>query len=165
LSQAQSTLPEVLQIDKINNYLSLYSTLIISACTVIVFQIPFGLIFNKMPINLLTYLSVIFMVIAFLLFAIAKSTILFIIAIVLLSIAEVIESLTINVIVDTISPENMRGIYFGAVNLGTLGLFLGPVVGGVILQFGGSHYLYLSIAIIVSISILLYYKFNLLVTK
>lgn len=163
-SQIQTTLAEVLQIDNISNYLSLYSRLItINACVVIIFQIPFGLIFKKSLIKIYTYLSLLLMIVAFILFALAKSPVSFIIAIILLSMAEVIAALVVNVLIDTISPDNMRGIYYGAVNLGTMGMFLGPIIGGIILRFAGSHSLYLVVALILSMALPVYYRFNALV--
>ena len=160
-SQIQSTLPQVLQINNIPNYLVLYSKLlIISAFVVIICQVPFGLIFEKMPISVFTYTSTLLMIASFLLLAIAKSPFLFISAIVLLSMAEIITALATNVLVDKISPSNMRGMYFGAVNIGTIGMFLGPIIGGALLQFKGSGFLYVGIALIVSIVLILYYKFD-----
>lgn len=51
-----------------------------------------------------------------------------------LSLGEVIAFPTVNVQIDRLAPHNMKGSYFGAASLYTLGFALAPLVGGVIID-------------------------------
>jgi MFS family permease len=148
-----------MKMQNIKNDTSVYGILLsINAITVIVFQIPFGFIFKKIKLMVLSYIYIGLFALAFFILALANSVFFFIIAIFFISIAEVISSLLINVIIDNISTEDNKSIYFGIWNLSTLGLFIGPILGGMILKIYGGIILYNSIAIILLISIVMYHQ-------
>lgn len=64
-------------------------------------------------------------------------------AIIIMSLAEAILFPTMNVHVDRIAPENLRGTYFGATAFYDLGFALAPIGGGIILDLYSGPHLYL----------------------
>lgn len=67
-------------------------------------------------------------------------------ATVVLSLGELIVFPTFSVEVDQLTPDDLRGSYFGAANLYSLGTALAPLYGGIMLDHAGSQALYLGLA-------------------
>jgi MFS family permease len=74
----------------------------------------------------------------------SQYTILF--AIIVLSIGEGILFPTINLIIDRMAPEDIKGSYFGASSLAGFGFAIGPLVGGGLLHLGGGTALWWTMA-------------------
>ncbi|VTP61748.1 putative transporter [Serratia rubidaea] len=68
------------------------------------------------------------------------------IATVILSLGELIVFPTFSVAVDQITPDAVRGSYFGAANLYSLGSALAPLYGGLMLDHLGGRALFLGLA-------------------
>ncbi|WML49791.1 MFS transporter [Neobacillus sp. PS3-34] len=59
-------------------------------------------------------------------------------------------------IIDEITPDNIRGSYYGAVSFTTLGSFIGPGLSGLLLTVFNSHIMFLFLLIVSLFSILFY---------
>lgn len=66
-----------------------------------------------------------------------EKEILFLLAIFVLSVGEVILFPTLQIMIDRLAPENMKGSYFGAAALAGFGFAAGPLVGGFLLDRTG----------------------------
>ncbi|MEJ8546780.1 MDR family MFS transporter [Brevibacillus borstelensis] len=72
-------------------------------------------------------------------FAFAGSWSVFIIAMVVFTIGEILTFTASDVLIDRMAPEDMRGTYYGAKSFSNLGQFIGPWMGGIFLAtYGGS---------------------------
>lgn len=73
-----------------------------------------------------------------------------------LSVAEAILFANMNVQLDQLAPAHLRGSYFGAASLYSLGYALAPVIGGILLDTVGGQWLYLSCAMVCATTLLMY---------
>lgn len=73
-----------------------------------------------------------------------------------LSIGESIVFPTMNVLIDSIAPEHLRGTYFGVASLTILGFALGPLLGGVVLEYFGPELLFSGCFVLVVVSLVLF---------
>jgi len=118
-----------------------YATLIlINGGTIIVLQFALlKLLENVRPLKR-AMLGVVLFGVGFFSFAIAPTapTYWLMCAMLILSVGEAILFPTLNIIIDRMAPEHLKGSYFGAASLAGLGFVAAPVVGGFLLhQFGG----------------------------
>ncbi len=126
-----------------------YALLIfVNGMTVLIFQFPLlKLLENIAPMHRAA-LGVVLFIVAFIGFTLSPVDMRagFLISMFLLSIGEVILLPTLNIIVDRMAPEHLKGSYFGAAAFGAFGFSLAPLTGGFLLhQFGGTA-LWLSMA-------------------
>jgi MFS family permease len=77
-------------------------------------------------------------------------------AIALMSLAEAILFPSMNVHIDRLAPKHLRGAYFGAASMYSLGFALAPLGGGMLLDHLGGHWLFLVMAILAALVIALY---------
>lgn len=77
-------------------------------------------------------------------------------AIVVMSVAEAILFPTMNVHIDRLAPDHLRGAYFGAASFYDLGFALAPLGGGIILDHFGGQWLFLTGAMLSLLVIYLY---------
>lgn len=68
------------------------------------------------------------------------------IALVIITIGEVVMFPTFAIIQDRMAPEHLKGSYLGVAGLSEFGYALAPAVGGFLLQYGGSETLWLCMA-------------------
>lgn len=80
-------------------------------------------------------------------------------AIVVMSVAETILFPTMNVHIDRLAPDHLRGAYFGAASFYDLGFALAPLGGGIILDHFGGQWLFLTGAVL---SVLVIYLYSIL---
>ncbi|MDO6708693.1 MFS transporter [Photobacterium sp. 1_MG-2023] len=73
-----------------------------------------------------------------------------------LSVGEVVLFPTFNLLIDRAAPDHLRGAYFGAGNLTSIGVSLAPFAGGVILSWFGGPALFLSTAVVLCFAGYLY---------
>lgn len=140
MAQIETTLPQYMN-GRVNNYTLLYATLLsINAVIVIAFQIPFGFFIERFNKIYLAYFS----------------SVLFILSICLFAIAEIIYSSIINLFVDKVATSDMQGVYYGVANLGMLGLFLGPIIGGYFLTYFNGSVFYLLLSAVMLSSVFIY---------
>ncbi len=160
LIQIETSLPQIMS-TRINHYTEFYARLLsLNAIIVICAQLPFSLILYKINRALLSYIAALMFAAAFVLLAFAKENVIFIIAITIFALAEVIYSTLINLFIDSISSTQSQGTYFGIANLGMFGMFLGPIVGGIALKYANGTILYLILASLLLFSSLVFRKLN-----
>ncbi len=134
----------LLQYLRVENFLDItkfYAILIlINATTIIILQFPMlSLLKNWQPLHRAS-LGVSLLVLAFLGFAFSPTNtqVGIMISVFILSLGEVILFPTMNIIVDRMAPDHLKGSYFGAAALGGYGFALAPIIGGFLLhQYGG----------------------------
>ncbi|MDP4164152.1 MAG: MFS transporter [Bacillota bacterium] len=68
-------------------------------------------------------------------------------------------------IIDEITPDYIRGSYYGAVSFTTLGSFIGPGLSGFLLSVFNSHIMFLFLTVISIVSIVFYFLGNRLKVK
>jgi MFS family permease len=138
--------------------LTMISTLVaVNAATVIFGQFPILRMMEPLPPRQRIVIGVALMGAAQVLFAVAPVTSLagFVLATLVLSVGELIAFPTFSVEVDRNTPDHLRGTYFGASNLYSLGTALAPVLGGLCLDHFGGRTLYLSLALVCGLVALL----------
>lgn len=114
---------------------------ITNAGTIITFQFPLLRLLGGLDLYLRTYLGLALFGAAFVLYAVLPlhGLLLWVAATWVLSVGESILFPTLQLQIDRLATERLRGSYFGAAALGGLGLGVGPVVGGTLLgRIGGS---------------------------
>lgn len=80
----------------------------------------------------------------------------FIGAVIVMSLAEAILFPTMNVHIDRLAPEHLRGAYFGASSFYEFGFALAPLGGGIILDTLGGYWLFMISAVIAIVVMYLY---------
>lgn len=129
-----------------------------NALTIVILQFPL----LHLTANWLTkrrlQLGVAFFLSAQLQFALGDTAIWWhwIVAVILLSIGECILFPLLNVLVDQMAPEHLKGSYFGAASMSGLGIAIGALLGGWILANWGGSWLYSFMALLCLVILLLY---------
>ncbi|MDC9605575.1 MDR family MFS transporter [Xenorhabdus griffiniae] len=144
-----STLVQYLTRSHVPNVMSLIATLIaINALTIIISQFPLLRLLQRYSTGVRLITGLLMMLLAQLLFAFAPVTQFYMLAIatIILSLGELVVFPTFSVEVDQITPNALRGSYFGAANLYLLGSAVAPLYGGLMLDLGNHQILFLSLA-------------------
>jgi MFS family permease len=115
-----------------------------NALTIVILQFPLLHLTANWPIKRRLQLGVAFFLSAQLQFALGDTAIWWhwIVAVILLSIGECILFPLLNVLVDQMAPEHLKGSYFGAASISGLGIAIGALLGGWILANWGGSWLY-----------------------
>lgn len=143
--QIDVTLPQYLMISKVESPEYLLSMLIfINAATVISLQYFTERFTRSMPLALKTSIGVFFLALSQIVFLLVsnESWVLWLVAMFLLSLGEVILFPTLNIQIDRMAPAHLKGAYFGAASFYEFGLALAPFIGGILLKQGGGGALY-----------------------
>lgn len=90
-------------------------------------------------------------------FAFANSWTLFILSMVFFTFGEILTFTASDVFIDRLAPAHMRGTYYGAKSFSNLGHFIGPWLGGMVLESYGGSYLFVLVAAI-SLSSTLFFR-------
>ncbi|MFS1421674.1 MFS transporter [Shewanella sp. 10N.286.48.B5] len=77
-------------------------------------------------------------------------------AVVVMSLAETILFPTMNVHIDRLAPQHLRGAYFGAASFSEIGFAMAPLGGGIILDLFGGPWLFMIGAVLCVVVIYLY---------
>jgi MFS family permease len=77
-------------------------------------------------------------------------------AIIVMSLAEAILFPTMNVHIDRLAPDHLRGVYFGAASLSELGFAIAPLGGGIILDYFSGFGLFMTGAVLSLFVIFIY---------
>ncbi|MCB0273031.1 MAG: MFS transporter [Bdellovibrionales bacterium] len=78
----------------------------------------------------------------------------YMLAMFIFSIGEILTISNIYVIVDEISPKELKSSYFGSLELSNIGFMVGPVVGGWVFTTFGGNFVFLTCALLLLFSIL-----------
>lgn len=122
----------------------------VNAVTVIIAQFPALRLLESRSIDSRLNFGIALMFFAQILFAMAGTNNLWllILATVILSIGELIVFPTFSVKIDRLTPSDLRGSFFGAGSLYALGSAVAPLLGGVMLQYGGGVGLFSILAVL-----------------
>ncbi|SDB57589.1 Na+/melibiose symporter [Pseudomonas sp. NFACC23-1] len=82
-------------------------------------------------------------------FAVADTLLLWVIAMAVFTVGEIIVFPTEYMFIDNIAPDHLRGMYYAAQNLGNLGAASGPVLCGVVLATQPPHYIFYMLALFI----------------
>ena len=158
-AQMDSTLIQYLTREQAPNLLTLISTMLLTNALVIICS-QFVLLKIMTPHSLTTRISVGLMMLMLSQIWFAFNPMDFFVgwvgAVVVLSLGEAILFPSMSVHIDRIAPQALRGAYFGATSLYSLGFALAPIGGGYILEHWGGRWLFLSCAILTIALIVMY---------
>jgi len=161
--QIDAGLVQYLRQTNVQQLTELYATLIlINGGTVIALQFALLKLMENWSPFLRAMSGVIFFAGGFFGLAIAPTEpwLWLMIAIFILSIGEAILFPTLNIIVDRLAPEHLKGSYFGASSLSSFGFVFAPLIGGFLLhQFGGMA-LWLTMTALTLFVAVLYFSAN-----
>jgi len=159
-AQVESSIPQVIVRSSIADAAQLIAGLVlVNTLTIIVFQFPMLKWLEHVPLFVRTRIGMILM-------AIAQIGFLFTpndwplgwgIACFILSLGEVIAFPTLNVQIDRMAPPHLRGSYFGAAALYSLGFAIAPLLGGVVVEMLSAHWLFVLCFILCLVMIWLYW--------
>lgn len=90
-------------------------------------------------------------------FALSTSILLWVISMAIFTVGEIIVFPAEYMFIDKIAPDNLRGMYYGAQNLSSLGAALGPVLCGVVLATQPPHYIFYMLALFIVVGGLFYF--------
>lgn len=136
--QIDSNLPQILE-GTLENGIIIFSTLItINAVLVVFLQMPISHVAEKFRLMQVMVVGAVFMAAGLIAFSFVNGWAIAILAIVLLTIGEILIFPSNSMMIDLLAPEHLRGTYFGAAQFRKIGNFLGPLIGGYLLsQFQG----------------------------
>jgi len=90
-------------------------------------------------------------------FAYSQGWTLFILAMTVFTLGEVLSMTTSDVFIDRLAPEDLRGAYYGARSFSHLGTFIGPWMGGFLLHSCGGTSLFITVALVTLVSTIFYW--------
>lgn len=91
-------------------------------------------------------------------FAFSSNWSLYIVSMIVFTIGEILIVPTEYVLIDQITPEDMRGTYYGVITFSNLGNFLGPWVGSTVLGSFGGTAMFLMFSLIALVGIIFYWR-------
>jgi MFS family permease len=110
-----------------------------NAIVVVLFQVPVGRWIEKRTPIFAIVLGNIMFVLGDIGFGFSIGWITFIASMAVFTFGEILIYPAVNLLVDRLAPEELRGTYYGAQSFQNFGAFVGPWIGGVLLiSFGGS---------------------------
>ena len=122
----------------------------VNAVTVTVAQFPVLRLLESRSIDARLNFGIALMFVAQIVFAVARAghMPLLVLATVILSVGELIVFPTFSVKIDRLTPDDLRGSFFGAGNLYALGSAAAPLLGGAMLQYAGGIGLFSVLAVV-----------------
>lgn len=117
------------------------SMIVLNATTIVILQFPLLKLMENIAVNNRIKIGLLLLAVSQLWFAYNPVQFYYgwLIAMFILSVGEAIMFPNVNIQIDQLAPAHLRGSYFGAANLLTIGHALAPFVGGVILdKFDGT---------------------------
>ncbi|ELO1811651.1 MFS transporter [Vibrio fluvialis] len=136
-AQMESSIPQVIVRSSVSDAAQLVASLVlVNTLTIIIFQFPSLKWLEHVPLFVRTRIGMVLMMLAQVgfLFTPTDWPYGWYIAGFILSMGEVIAFPTLNVQIDRMAPAHLRGSYFGAAALYSLGFAIAPLVGGVVIE-------------------------------
>ncbi|NAX42340.1 MFS transporter [Vibrio sp. V17_P4S1T151] len=143
--QVESSIPQVIVRTSAADAAQIVAGLVlVNTMTIIIFQFPMLKWLENVPLFVRTRIGMLLMGLAQLgfLFTPADLPIGWALACFVLSMGEVIAFPTLNVQIDRMAPAHLRGSYFGAAALYSLGFAIAPLVGGAVIGYLNSNWLF-----------------------
>ncbi len=148
-----SSLPQLITAIGFEGYLGFIASLIVlHATTIVLLQLPLSGALASWSLDAKIYVGSVLLIASEFIFALAahhyETKALWYSAVLLMSISQTILFPCINMFVDSLAPNNLRGAYFGAASLYGVGFSLSPIVGGLFIQWldGTALFIFLGIA-------------------
>ncbi|WPK55128.1 MDR family MFS transporter [Vibrio fluvialis] len=136
-AQMESSIPQVIVRSSVSDAAQLVASLVlVNTLTIIIFQFPTLKWLEHVPLFVRTRIGMVLMMLAQIGFLFTPTDWPYglYIAGFILSMGEVIAFPTLNVQIDRMAPAHLRGSYFGAAALYSLGFAIAPLVGGVVIE-------------------------------
>lgn len=144
---------------QLDDGLTLYSNLlIVNAVTCVVAQIFIAPLIKKINYMFLASLGLFLFALGFGGFGLAQNSLTFTGSMFLLSLGEVIFFPLNDVLLAKIAPPKTLGLCYGILNASTLGLAVGPILGGAVYQLGNYYALFFICAVTALLTTFLYRK-------
>lgn len=143
--QVESSIPQVIVRTSVSDAAQIVAGLVlVNTMTIIVFQFPMLKWLESLPLFVRTRIGMGLMAVAQIGFLLTPAdwSIGWAIACFILSMGEVIAFPTLNVQIDRMAPAHLRGSYFGAAALYSLGFAIAPLIGGVVIESLSSNWLF-----------------------
>ncbi|WP_440992898.1 MFS transporter [Cysteiniphilum litorale] len=140
--QMDSTLAQYFSRLDNSAFITLFSYLIVINCMMIlIFQFPFLRLIARFSDKQQVYIGIVLFALAQIAFAATPDNFYlgWIIAVIFLSLGEIILFSVVNVQIDKLAPDNLKGAYFGVSNFYMFGLVLAPYVGSFLLKVVGRN--------------------------
>ncbi|MDX8367745.1 MFS transporter [Cytobacillus sp. IB215665] len=164
-SQFSSTIPQYLSSSPlITNGVEVFSYLIVfNAITVLIVQYPVTRIGKRYSALTSIMIGTLTTSIGLLGFAFFTSIPFLFLSILVFTVGEVMMFTMTDLFIDQISPNEMKGLYFGAMGFTAIGSSFGPLIGGLMLEYFGytNHFTLFSVLALISslgFPVLLYVK-------
>ncbi|WP_102261424.1 MDR family MFS transporter [Mesobacillus jeotgali] len=159
-SQMESNVPQYLE-SSIANGVFVYSVMLsINAVMVVLLQMPISHFAEKFKTMQVMMAGAVFLSVGMLAFGFVTGWYTGILAIVFITIGEILIFPSSSYLVDQLATDELRGTYFGAAQFRRIGHFLGPIAGGYLLNEAGGTVLFSFIALVVLGSILFFIQGN-----
>jgi len=139
MSQMSSTLAQYMgSSPTFENGVEIFSLLLMTnAITVLVLQYPLTNYLKRFEPLFCLRLGSIAYSLALLGFGISSNIVLLILSMVVMTIGEIIVFIMSDVLLDNLAPNHLRGTYFGAMTFQSIGFSVGPLIGGMLLNYFG----------------------------
>ena len=150
-AQVESTLVQYLNLNGHQKGVALAAAVITTnGITIILFQFPLLRLLRKHDLDVRIQAGMALFVAGFVAYSILPvgSYLAWMAATWVLSMGEAILFPTLNLQADRMAPEHLKGSYFGAINLSNLGFAVGPLLGGLMLQYLGGPITFLLTALV-----------------
>jgi MFS family permease len=159
-SQMESNVPQHLE-SAIANGVFVYSVMLsINACMVVILQMPISHFAERFRTMQVMMAGAVFLSAGLLAFGFVTGWFTAVLAIVLVTIGEILIFPSSSYLVDKLATDELRGTYFGAAQFRKIGHFFGPIAGGYLLKEAGGTVLFSVVAITVLGSILFFMRGN-----
>ncbi|WP_175406264.1 MDR family MFS transporter [Priestia flexa] len=164
-AQYDSNLPLFMK-EKIDNAASIYSMLLtINAIVVVIFQ-PFITKWSeKKPILVNMAIGTGLLCIGMLAFSAGFHWSIFVLGIIVFTLGEILIVPSGSLFIDKLAKGDLKGTYFGASNFRMLGMFIGPALGGSLLEGLGGEMMFIIISVLTAVSLIFYILGNKVASK
>lgn len=148
-SQMGVTLSQYIELKGLNEGFNLFAVMMsINAIVVVLLQVPLSRWMEKhRPIVSIAVGSTMY-ALANLGYAAADGRVLFLVSMVVFTLGEILTFPSTNLLIDGLAPEGLRGTYYGAQSFNNLGQFLGPFLGGMMLDVWNGSVLFTLMAMV-----------------
>ncbi len=157
-SQLEAGIVQYLRVANHRDVIAFYPIVTLTnGMTVLLLQFPLLALTERFSPATRSMIGVGLMAVSFAMLAVTPITeeLLFLFAIFILSVGEVILFPTLQIMIDRMAPDDMKSSYFGAAALAGFGFAMGPIVGGAMLEYaGGTGLWWLMAAIMVFVAFL-----------
>lgn len=148
-AQMTVTLSQYIDAKGLNAGIGLFAVLMsVNAIVVILLQVPLMRWIEKHSALWAIVMGSVLFALGDVGYSVSNGWFMFILSMVVFTLGEIFNFPASNLLIDRIAPDGLRGTYFGAQTFQNLGYFLGPWIGGLLLQTWNGSVLFLSMAVV-----------------